>query len=206
MPWSTSGLPEAQLNLAHAVVRLATAPKSNRVTVALGRARDAVEAGGAGEVPGASPRDAHYRQAASLGHGEGYVYPHDDPEGWVDQSYRPIPVSPTRSSTSRPTHGDEAAVRDRLRRRPRGPDRRTGRERGRRGDGRRLGRRGSWPPSPSACGDGVGSSSPPGHSGGRPLRSATRSTASVAELHEALRRADEDLERLPTTSWARSRR
>ena len=33
------GLPEAQLNLAQAVVHLACAPKSNRVTVALGRAR-----------------------------------------------------------------------------------------------------------------------------------------------------------------------
>ena len=45
------GLPEAQLNLAHAVVRLATAPMSNRVTVALGRAADDAEAAGAGEVP-----------------------------------------------------------------------------------------------------------------------------------------------------------
>ncbi len=37
------GLPEAQLNLAQAVVHLACAPKSNRVTVALGRARRDVE-------------------------------------------------------------------------------------------------------------------------------------------------------------------
>lgn len=81
------GLPEAQLNLAHAVVYLATAPKSNTVTTALGRARaDAGE--GSGEVP-AHLRDAHYSGAAGLGHGAGYVYPHDDPQGWVNQQYRP---------------------------------------------------------------------------------------------------------------------
>ena len=34
-------------------------------------------------------RDAHYQGAKSLGHGKGYDYPHDDPEGWVDQQYRP---------------------------------------------------------------------------------------------------------------------
>ena len=65
------GLPEAQLNLAHAVVRLATAPKSNRVTVALGRAA-ATEAVGVGEVP-IHLRDSHYSGAKSLGHGAGYL-------------------------------------------------------------------------------------------------------------------------------------
>jgi putative ATPase len=82
------GLPEAQLNLAHAVVHLATAPKSNRVTVALGRARSDVRDRGAGEVPN-HLRDAHYQGAKSLGHGTGYDYPHDHDEGWVDQPYRP---------------------------------------------------------------------------------------------------------------------
>jgi len=82
------GLPEAQLNLAQAVVHLATAPKSNRVTVALGRARADARAAGHGEVP-AHLRDAHYRGAAALGHGEGYEYPHDDPRGWVPQRHRP---------------------------------------------------------------------------------------------------------------------
>ncbi len=86
------GLPEAQLNLAHAVVRLATAPKSNRVTVAMGRAMADARAAGAGEVP-SHLRDAHYRGAASLGHGEGYQYPHDDPSGWVPQQYRPDEVA-----------------------------------------------------------------------------------------------------------------
>lgn len=82
------GLPEAQLNLAHAVVRLATAPKSNRVTVALGRAAAAAEAAGAGEVP-IHLRDSHYSGAKGLGHGAGYQYPHDAEGGWVDQDHRP---------------------------------------------------------------------------------------------------------------------
>ena len=86
------GLPEAQLNLAHAVVRLATAPKSNRVTVALGRAKADARTAGAGEVP-IHLRDAHYQGAASLGHGDGYQYPHDDPTGWVPQQYRPDEVA-----------------------------------------------------------------------------------------------------------------
>ena len=81
------GLPEAQLNLAHCVVHLATAPKSNRVTVALERAFvDARTAGGG--VP-RHLRDAHYRGAKSLGHGEGYDYPHEHAQGWVRQQYRP---------------------------------------------------------------------------------------------------------------------
>jgi putative ATPase len=82
------GLPEAQLNLAHAVVHLASAPKSNRVTVAIGRAIGDVRERAGGEVP-VHLRDGHYRGAKSLGHGQGYDYPHDHPEGWVDQQYRP---------------------------------------------------------------------------------------------------------------------
>lgn len=82
------GLPEAQLNLAQAVVHLAGAPKSNRVTVALGAARRDVEDEPAGRVP-AHLRDAHYPGAARLGHGAGYRYPHDEEAGWVEQAYRP---------------------------------------------------------------------------------------------------------------------
>jgi putative ATPase len=82
------GLPEAQLNLAQAVVHLATAPKSNRVATGIWRAREDVRRGLGGEVP-VHLRDAHYRGAHSLGHGAGYDYPHDDPRGWVPQRYLP---------------------------------------------------------------------------------------------------------------------
>ncbi len=82
------GLPEAALNLAEAVIYLARAPKSNSVVVALGRAQDDVRSGAPQEVPN-HLRDSHYKAAASLGHGEGYVYPHGDPTGVVAQQYRP---------------------------------------------------------------------------------------------------------------------
>jgi putative ATPase len=82
------GLPEVALNLAQAVVYLACAPKSNRVTVALGRAREDVRGAERADVP-AHLRDSHYRAAGRIGHGSGYRYPHDAPEGWVRQQYRP---------------------------------------------------------------------------------------------------------------------
>ncbi|HXW79873.1 MAG TPA: replication-associated recombination protein A [Acidimicrobiales bacterium] len=82
------GLPEAQLNLAQAVVHLANAPKSNSVTAALGKARADVAELAAGTVP-RHLKDASYRGAARLGHGKGYIYPHGEPGGWVAQQYRP---------------------------------------------------------------------------------------------------------------------
>jgi putative ATPase len=106
------GLPEAQLNLAHAVVHLASAPKSNRVTVALGRARADVKERAGGEVP-LHLRDAHYKGAKSLGHGKGYDYPHDAPEGWVDQQYRPAELAGRVYYEPSPL-GDEEQVRQRM--------------------------------------------------------------------------------------------
>ena len=108
------GLPEAQLNLAQAVVHLACAPKSNRVTVALGRARQDVRDAPRGDVP-THLRDAHYRSAATIGHGEGYVYPHDRPDAFVDQEYRPAAVAGNRYYEPS-DRGHEAVVSDRLRR------------------------------------------------------------------------------------------
>jgi putative ATPase len=89
------GLPEASLNLAQAVVHLATAPKSNRAAVALWRAQADVRDLAPGEVP-PHLRDASYGAAAHLGHGTGYEYPHDDPRGWVPQQYRPDVVAARR--------------------------------------------------------------------------------------------------------------
>ena len=102
------GLPEAQLNLAQAVVHLATAPKSNRVAVGIWNARGDVQQGVGGEVP-AHLRDAHYQAAKTLGHGEGYAYPHDDPRGWVPQEYLPASVQGKRYYTPS-DHGFEAEV------------------------------------------------------------------------------------------------
>lgn len=107
------GLPEAQLNLAQAVVHLASAPKSNRVTVALGRARADVRERAGGEVP-IHLRDAHYRGAAHLGHGEGYDYPHEHPDGFVVQQYRPDELA-GRVYYEPSEHGREAEVAQRMR-------------------------------------------------------------------------------------------
>ena len=70
------GLPEAQLILSEAVLYMATAPKSNSATGAIGSALEALQAGDLQEVPeNLKPR------------GEGYLYPHDDPRHWVPQKY-----------------------------------------------------------------------------------------------------------------------
>jgi putative ATPase len=86
------GLPEARLALAQAVIHLSLAPKSNSVLRAIGAAAQDVQAGLAGPVP-AHLRDASYRGAARLGHGGGYVYPHDAAEGVVPQAYAPDKVA-----------------------------------------------------------------------------------------------------------------
>ena len=102
------GLPEAALNLAHAVIHLALAPKSNSVVSALGAASAAVRDRRAGPVP-MHLRDSHYKGAQSLGHGEGYVYPHDAPQGWVPQDHVPAEVAGERFY--RPgSHGAEPAM------------------------------------------------------------------------------------------------
>jgi putative ATPase len=75
------GLPEARLNLAHATIYLARAPKSNSVLAALGAATQDVREHGTLRPP--KPlRDAHYRGAKKLGHGVGYAYPPNDPAGY----------------------------------------------------------------------------------------------------------------------------
>ena len=106
------GMPESQLTLAHATVHLATAPKSNAVTTALGAAMADIRAGKAGLVP-AHLRDGHYSGAARLGHAQGYRYPHDDPDGVVPQQYPPDEVAGT--DYYRPTtHGAEREIASRL--------------------------------------------------------------------------------------------
>jgi len=108
------GLPEARINLAQAVIHLSLAPKSNAVIKAIGAAQADVDAGLAGAVP-SHLRDAHYPGAGRLGHGEGYVYPHDHPEGVVTQRYAPDAVA--RRTYYEPTrHGMEARIAERAER------------------------------------------------------------------------------------------
>lgn len=110
------GMPEAQLTLAHATVHLATAPKSNSVTTALDAAMTDIRSGLAGGVP-VHLRDGHYSGAAALGHGRGYRYPHDDPDGIVAQQYAPDDVDGTDyyHPTSRGAERDIGARLEKLR-------------------------------------------------------------------------------------------
>ena len=106
------GLPEAAINLAHAVIHLALAPKSNAVVSAIGAALQDVRDGRIGSVP-AHLRDAHYQGSKQLGHGEGYRYAHDDPRGVVAQQYAPDVLADARYY--RPTtHGAERTYAERL--------------------------------------------------------------------------------------------
>lgn len=106
------GLPEAALNLAQAATYLACAEKSNASTTAISRAMRDVKAGDTLEVP-MHLRDASYRGAKRLGHGKGYKYPHDYPEGWVEQSYRP-PELEGRTYYEPSERGVEKSIRERL--------------------------------------------------------------------------------------------
>jgi len=109
------GLPEAQLNLAQAVIHLATAPKSNRVVAGLGAAQADVKDRPAGEVP-MHLRSASYYGAEKLGHGTGYEYPHHDPRGWVPQEHRPPEVA-GRVYYQPSDHGFEREIAERMRER-----------------------------------------------------------------------------------------
>ena len=82
------GLPECQLTLAQAVAYMATAPKSNAATTAIGKARKDVREGRTLPVP-KHLRDSHYRGAASFEHGKDYQYSHDFEDAIADQDYLP---------------------------------------------------------------------------------------------------------------------
>lgn len=105
------GMPEAAHILAHCTVYLATAPKSNRTTVAIGKAMDDVKNGRTLPVP-KHLRDGHYKGAKQFGHGEGYKYSHDYEGGYVPQSY--LPEGEGRIYYMPSDNGMEARVRERL--------------------------------------------------------------------------------------------
>ncbi|MDU6471819.1 replication-associated recombination protein A [Intestinibacter bartlettii] len=81
------GLPEASIILSHAVILLATSPKSNSAYTAIKAAMNDVENVNIGDI---QPylRDAHYSGAEKLGR-TGYKYPHDYPNNYVEQEYMP---------------------------------------------------------------------------------------------------------------------
>ncbi|NLW59021.1 MAG: replication-associated recombination protein A [Firmicutes bacterium] len=82
------GLPEARIPMAQAAVYLATAPKSNACCLGIDRALADVDAVSQGTIP-LHLRDASHPGSRQLGHGQGYLYPHDYPGHYVRQEYLP---------------------------------------------------------------------------------------------------------------------
>ncbi|WP_035769662.1 replication-associated recombination protein A [Arthrobacter castelli] len=105
------GMPEARINLAHATVAIATAPKSRSIVTGIDQAVADVQAGRTGGVP-MHLRDAHYPGAKALGHGADYLMPADYPHSVVAQQYLP---DGTGSQYYTPTtNGFEQTVTNRL--------------------------------------------------------------------------------------------
>ena len=115
------GMPEGRLPLAQATIHLATAPKSNSVYTAIDVALADIRKGHAGTVP-PHLRDGHYEGAKAAGNAVGYIYPHDDPRGVVQQRYIPEGLDDARYYTPS-GHGAEKRISEyaeRLRRMVRG--------------------------------------------------------------------------------------
>lgn len=108
------GMPEARIPLSEVVIYLAMAPKSSAAYSAIDSALADVRAGKIGKIPH-HLRDAHYSGAKVIGHGKGYLYPHDHQRGVVCQQYLPDELKET--EYYRPTeHGNEREVKTRLER------------------------------------------------------------------------------------------
>ncbi|MFZ5802561.1 MAG: replication-associated recombination protein A [Candidatus Omnitrophota bacterium] len=82
------GMPEARIILAHAVVYMALAPKSNAAYMALEKASADIQNHAVKEVP-AHLRDSSTSLSKKLGHGQGYQYVHHFEGGFVPQEYLP---------------------------------------------------------------------------------------------------------------------
>lgn len=82
------GWPEGRIPLAEAVVYLATCPKSNSAYLAVNSALQIVRETGNESVP-LHLRNAPTKLMEELGYSDGYKYPHDFPNHFVEQQYLP---------------------------------------------------------------------------------------------------------------------
>ncbi len=103
------GLPEAELTLAHATLYIATAPKSNSATLALGEAKRTLSEEPVQSVP-AYLRDKGGQASKRMGQGKGYAYAHDFPEAISGQAYLEKPLRLYSPKAS----GAESAIAERL--------------------------------------------------------------------------------------------
>jgi len=106
------GQPEGELALAQATVHLATAPKSNALYTAYGGVRKAIKETGTLPVP-MHLRNAPTKLMEEMGYSDGYRYPHDFPDAFVEEEY--LPKSLKKHRFYKPTgRGNEGAIRERL--------------------------------------------------------------------------------------------
>ncbi len=106
------GMPEAQITLSQATTYLACAPKSNASYKAINSAMADVREKRPVDVP-VHLRDASYKGAKELGHGKGYLYPHDYADNFIKQEY--VPKSTKSKKYYEPAgHGHEAKFKKRL--------------------------------------------------------------------------------------------
>ena len=101
--------PEAELTLAHATIYIATAPKSNSATLALGAAKAALAGQPVQSVP-VHLRDKGGQASKRMGHGQGYLYSHEFPEAISGQEFLEKPLA---LYAPKPA-GTEAAIAERL--------------------------------------------------------------------------------------------
>lgn len=107
-------MPEAQIILSQAASYVACAPKSNAACSAVFAAMEEVAKSGNLPIP-PHLQDAHYKGAARLGRGTGYLYSHEFPNHYVEQQY--LPYELTGREFYKPTgNGYEAKIRDHMRR------------------------------------------------------------------------------------------
>jgi len=102
-------LPEAELTLAHATLYIATAPKSNSATLALGEAHRVLKEQPVQTIPSAL-RSKSGQANKRMGQGKGYEYSHDHPENISGQDYLEQPLAIYTPKTA----GWEAKVAERL--------------------------------------------------------------------------------------------
>ena len=108
------GMPEAQIILSEAAIYVACAPKSNACVRAFGEADQSVREQGNLPIP-VHLQDAHYKGAARLGHGQGYLYAHDYPGHYVKQQYLPYELN-GKEFYHPSGNGYEAKVREHMKR------------------------------------------------------------------------------------------
>lgn len=89
------GFPEAKIPLAEATILLATSPKSNSAVCAIQSALNDLDNREVGDIP-SFLKDGHYEGAAKLGRAQGYKYPHDFENNFVNQQYLPDNIRNTR--------------------------------------------------------------------------------------------------------------